>query len=210
MWVVLRSLLLCVAGFLAVFAGGPAKAQHDAMPAADHTSAPDPSSAPQDPSDAQRGIGHPAFSATLGTLLEHSVAELSAEGLVFWQGSAAHQAPVLLDARALEEYRVSHLAGARWVGYEDFDLQRVSDLDTGRQIVVYCSVGYRSEKVAERLRDAGFQNIYNLYGGIFEWSNRRQPVVDMQGRSTDRVHAYNKTWGVFLRRGTKVFGKEAR
>jgi 3-mercaptopyruvate sulfurtransferase SseA len=70
---------------------------------------------------------------------------------------------------------------------------------------VYCSVGYRSEKVSEQLRQAGYQTVYNLYGGIFEWKNQGHPVVNAEGEPTERVHAYNRSWGVWLKKGDKVY-----
>jgi predicted sulfurtransferase len=71
-------------------------------------------------------------------------------------------------------------------------------------IIVYCSVGYRSEKVAEQIIAAGYTQVSNLYGGIFEWVNEEQPVYDTKGK-TQKVHAYNKVWGVWLRKGKKVY-----
>ena len=112
---------------------------------------------------------------------------------------------VLLDTRAPKEFEVSHLKNARWVGYEAFSKSKVKDLDKDQTIVVYCSVGARSEKIGERLLKMGFTNVYNLHGGIFEWVNRDYEVVDSQGKPTQRVHAYSKTWGVWLQKGEKVY-----
>lgn len=112
---------------------------------------------------------------------------------------------VLLDTRTKEEYNVSHLPNARWVGYDDFNLERVADVPKNGNIVVYCSVGYRSEKVGEKLLAAGYQHVHNLYGSLFEWVNEGNPVVDAQGLPTQRVHAYSKVWGIWLKRGEKVY-----
>ena len=111
---------------------------------------------------------------------------------------------ILLDARDQAEYAVSHIAGARWVGYDDFDLARVKDLAKGSPIVVYCSVGYRSERITEKLRDAGYSNVRNLYGGIFEWVNTDHAVVDESG-VTQRIHGYDLLWGHWVTRGEKVY-----
>ena len=62
-------------------------------------------------------------------------------------------------------------------------------------VVLYCSIGYRSEKVAEELRERGFTKVYNLYGSIFEWVNQGLPVVDTTGEQTRKVHTYNAKWG---------------
>lgn len=130
-----------------------------------------------------------------GTVPPVSVAELKAQ-----PGGA-----VLLDARAPREFAVSHLRGARWVGYEEFDLARVRDLPKTTPLVVYCSVGYRSEKVGEQLRRAGYGNVRNLYGGLFEWINEGNPAVEADSTPTARVHAYSPSWGVWLERGQKVY-----
>ena len=112
-------------------------------------------------------------------------------------------APILLDARERTEYDVSHLAKARWVGYDDFELARVKDIPKDASIVVYCSVGYRSEKVTQQLRTAGWKNVRNLYGGIFEWVNTGHAVVDNKG-PTQRIHGYDAVWSVWLKQGEIV------
>ena len=112
---------------------------------------------------------------------------------------------ILLDTRAKAEYDVSHLPNARWVGYDDFDLKRVGDIPRQANVVLYCSVGYRSERVGEKLLAADYQHIHNLYGSLFEWVNQGNPLVDKAGKSTERVHAYSRLWGVWLQRGEKVY-----
>jgi len=112
---------------------------------------------------------------------------------------------ILLDTRAKAEYDVSHLPNARWVGYDDFDLSRVQGIPKNANVVLYCSVGYRSEKVGEKLLAAGYQRVSNLYGSLFEWVNQGNPVVDRTGQPTRRVHAYSRAWGIWLNRGEKVY-----
>lgn len=104
--------------------------------------------------------------------------------------------PLLLDARTPEEYAVSHLPEARRV---DPDASSVPALDTLSQstpIVVYCSVGYRSARLASRLRDQGFDAV-NLKGSIFRWANEGRPVV-RDGTPVRAVHPYDDTWGRLL------------
>ena len=48
-------------------------------------------------------------------------------------------------------------------------------------------------------------DVSNLYGGIFEWVNQENPVIDTTGNETKNIHAYNKTWGVWLNKGNKVY-----
>ena len=135
----------------------------------------------------------------LDKLLSHSVEEVSAGEL------KTTEQVVLLDAREKKEYDVSKIADAIWVGYDDFDLTRVEGIDKNKEIVVYCSVGYRSEKVAEKLLAAGYKDVKNLYGGIFSWVNRERKVYDSLNNPTDKVHAYDKVWGAWLSKGEKVY-----
>ena len=111
----------------------------------------------------------------------------------------------LLDSREAGEFDVSHLSGAEFVGYDDFDLSSVSNISKNDTIIVYCSIGYRSERIGEKLQDAGFKHVFNLYGGIFNWKNNDGVVVDNKNDTTNRVHAYNKRWGVYLQKGEKVY-----
>ncbi len=110
---------------------------------------------------------------------------------------------VLLDTREKKEYEISHIPGAIWVGYDDFDLSRVEGIDKDAEIVTYCSVGYRSERIGEKLQDAKFTNVCNLEGSIFKWINDGNQVEDMDGKTTDRVHGFDKDWGKWVK-GVKV------
>jgi rhodanese-related sulfurtransferase len=104
---------------------------------------------------------------------------------------------VFLDAREREEYEVSHLPGAAWIGYSDFDVMRLSALPKDQMIVVYCSVGYRSSKLAAQLRNEGFTHVFNLWGGIFHWYNSGRKVVNDAGE-TDALHTYNTEWSKWV------------
>lgn len=144
-------------------------------------------------------VENTAYRLLLKTLLSHSVPEISVIDL-----SKKNNSVLLLDAREPKEYQISHLKGAKLVGYEKLDLSSLKNTAKNQPIVVYCSVGYRSEKVAEQLIQQGFTNVRNLYGGLFEWKNQNQPVVNETGQ-TDEVHAYDKTWGIWLKKGKKVY-----
>ncbi len=112
---------------------------------------------------------------------------------------------ILLDAREQEEYNVSHLPGALHIGYDNINQQLLQRLPKNKIIVVYCSVGVRSERIGEKLLDAGFTKVYNLYGGIFDWINNGYVVYDKQNQPTEKVHPYNEKWGVWLQKGIKAY-----
>lgn len=113
----------------------------------------------------------------------------------------------LLDAREFSEYDLSHLNNAIFVGYSDFSIERVEQLipNKSHKIIVYCSIGIRSEDIAVHLKKAGYTNVYNLFGGIFEWVNKGFLVYDSRNQPTDTVHAYSKKWSSWLKKGTKIY-----
>ena len=108
---------------------------------------------------------------------------------------------LLLDARESEEYKVSHIANAVFIGYNHFEKEALKDIPKDKPIVVYCSIGYRSEKIGEKLQKLGFTKVYNLYGSIFEWVNQGNPVVDSQGATTKKVHTFNRNWSKWVDKG---------
>lgn len=112
---------------------------------------------------------------------------------------------VLLDIRSVEEYAVSHIQRAKYIDYDHFSEEMVKDLPREAPVIVYCSVGYRSEKIGEKLQKMGFQNVRNLYGGIFQWKNDGFEVLNPEGKPTDSVHTYNKSWSKWLINGVKVY-----
>lgn len=113
----------------------------------------------------------------------------------------------ILDARELKEFKVSHIKNAIYVGYDDFNIEDTSKLLNNKQqtIVVYCSLGIRSEDIAEKLKDLGYSNVYNLYGGIFEWKNKGFKVFDAENNETENVHTFNETWSKWLKKGIKIY-----
>ena len=110
-----------------------------------------------------------------------------------------------LDAREAKEYNVSHIPNARFVGFDQFELSQTSDLPKNKPLIIYCSIGKRSEKITKELLKEGFSNVRNLYGGIFEWVNEGNGVVDNENRPTNKVHAYGRFWGKWLEKGEKVY-----
>lgn len=143
---------------------------------------------------------------TLSELLkqhnDHDVPYISVQELAMPKTNA-----IILDAREIGEYEVSRIKNAIPVGYNHFDLEQTTSQlsDKNQTIVVYCSLGIRSEIIAQQLQKAGYTNVYNLYGGIFEWKNQEFPIVDSEGKETQNIHAFSKAWGKWLLKGTKVY-----
>ncbi|MBK7409729.1 MAG: rhodanese-like domain-containing protein [Saprospirales bacterium] len=155
----------------------------------------------QNPPASLPEVKEQAFNKKLLSLLDFSVPLIGVKELN-QEMKKAHW--ILLDAREWEEYEISHIIGARFAGYDHFKIDEWKDLQKDQSIAVYCSVGYRSEKIAKKLEKEGFTNVYNLYGSIFEWVNQGYPVVDSLGQPTNSVHTYNEAWSRWISNGKIV------
>jgi len=133
------------------------------------------------------------FEKRLNSLLDHSAREITVQDLA--NDTTSY---FLLDARELEEYEASHIPKAQHIGYENINWEVINQIDPDEHIIVYCSVGYRSEKVANKLEKIGYTNVSNLYGSIFEWANCNLPLEAASGSSTDTIHTYNKKWSQWV------------
>lgn len=112
----------------------------------------------------------------------------------------------ILDTRKRKEYEVSHLPGAIFIGdKEDFHEYLATKPDRSKPVVVYCSIGVRSEDAGETINNLGFTNVKNLYGGIFMWKDAGFNIVNSNNKPTDTVHVYSKEWGTYLKTGKKVY-----
>lgn len=125
------------------------------------------------------------------------IAQLSTAELAEWLQTKSRAQPILLDVRTAEEFRVSHLRGAIQVDPAAKAADLVPVVRSGRPIVTYCSVGYRSSAVAERLVKAGVPQVRNLKGSIFQWANEGR-ALESDGKPAAKVHPYNATYGMLL------------
>ncbi len=141
-----------------------------------------------------------SYNMMLRLLLSKSTAAVNVQEAKLQAGHT-----LFLDAREPAEYQVSHLKNARYVGYDAFDINNLRGIDKKQPIIVYCTVGKRSETISKKLLHAGFTKVLNLYGGILEWVNQGLPVYDPAGNSTNRVHTYTKFWGKWLDKGERVY-----
>lgn len=124
-----------------------------------------------------------------------AVQQLSTNDLEAWLKDTKRVQPLLLDARAPEEFAVSHLRGARNAEQIEAALK---DYPKDQPIVTYCAVGYRSSVLAEKLGKQGFTNVVNLEGSIFQWANEGRPIY--KGETlVQQVHPFDAKWGEMLK-----------
>jgi rhodanese-related sulfurtransferase len=85
---------------------------------------------------------------------------------------------VILDVRTPAEFSDGHISGAINIDFYASDFKdQLSRLDLNKRYLVYCRTGIRSAQAAGIMAGLGFQNIYNLTGGITAWLNAGYKVV---------------------------------
>jgi rhodanese-related sulfurtransferase len=96
---------------------------------------------------------------------------VSASELSGWLSDGGREAPVMLDVREPWETQICRIEGADLVPMQALPA-RLHQLDPARPIVCICHHGGRSMHVAMFLARQGFENVYNLTGGVDAWARQ--------------------------------------
>ena len=87
---------------------------------------------------------------------------------------------LLLDVRTTQEWNEDgYIKGAVLIDAYAKDLrQQVGNkvTDKKKPIYVYCAAGGRSARVAQRLIQEGYTQVYNMKGGIYQWIEEGLPL----------------------------------
>lgn len=118
--------------------------------------------------------------------------QITPDQLSIWLNDTNRIQPLLLDVRTEEEFVVSHLPDATRVDPNATMAELENLIATSRPLVAYCSVGYRSSAMADRIRQAGGTNVFNLEGSIFSWANSGYPLNAPSSPTGAQVHPYNE------------------
>ncbi len=97
---------------------------------------------------------------------------------------------LFIDVREEREQRVSMLPGA----VTERQLTKEPAAYAGRTLIGYCTISYRSGKLAARLRKEGIPML-NLRGGLLAWVHAGGKVYDANGE-TRRIHVYGRKWNL--------------
>lgn len=85
---------------------------------------------------------------------------------------------IILDVRTEAEVKSGIIKNAKHIDFYDNDFEKkINTLDKTKAIYVYCKAGGRSIQAAEKLLKAGFNNVYNINGGMDEWKRKNYPTV---------------------------------
>jgi sodium/bile acid cotransporter 7 len=98
---------------------------------------------------------------------------------------------LFVDVRPSEERSVSMIPGA--IGEQRF----LRDLDRYKDVIIigYCTISFRSGKLAQELMSKQGITLYNLRGGLLAWVHDGGEIVDPKG-DTKRIHVYGRKWNL--------------
>ena len=82
---------------------------------------------------------------------------------------------VVLDVRMPQEKAEGTIPGDFQINFFDIDFSsKITKLDTTKTYLLYCRSGNRSSQACAQMTDMGFENLYNLRGGIGAWKKYKQ------------------------------------
>jgi hydroxyacylglutathione hydrolase len=83
--------------------------------------------------------------------------------------------PIVIDVRESWEFASGHVPGARLISLGEFS-KRYSELDPHQPIALICASGSRSQSAAALLGQKGFETVYNVVGGTYNWMQFGLPL----------------------------------
>ncbi|MEL4898399.1 rhodanese-like domain-containing protein [Crocosphaera sp. Alani8] len=131
------------------------------------------------------------------TLRFPCVNHISTEELVTLLEDKNRESPLLLDARTPLEYAVSHLKGAYFLPHDVSKIEPFVEVPLSTTIITYCSVGYRSAILAQRLQKMGYEKVFNLQGSLFFWFSENRPIFCEQ-EVVPFIHRFDLFWSFWL------------
>ncbi len=107
----------------------------------------------------------------------------------------------IIDTREHNEFDVSHIKGAKRVGYNNFSVEKVWMLDRNTTIIL-CSVDdSRAKHVGAYMKMMGFVDVRVISGNIIGWVNAGYSLVDKDGHATTSIMFVNKEDAKKLKKG---------
>lgn len=102
----------------------------------------------------------------------------------------SEQEGLIIDVRTPQEFAAGHIENASSLNFlaNDF-LDKMDLIQKNQPLFVYCKSGNRSSKAAETLRMNGFEDVYELDGGIMAWQNENLPVVVSEDYTAEEGNA---------------------
>lgn len=85
---------------------------------------------------------------------------------------------LILDVRESNEYSEGHIINSLHIPLSALKT-RMSDLEKhkAKKVIIACRSGHRSSQACATLRKAGFEQVFNLSGGVMAWESASLPLI---------------------------------
>ena len=84
----------------------------------------------------------------------------------------------LIDVRSPKEFNAGHIPYAKNINFYDGNFaENFKDFDKSKPIYLICHSGGRSERTSKELKKLGFEDVYNVEGGMMAWEKQKYPVT---------------------------------
>lgn len=85
---------------------------------------------------------------------------------------------MIIDVRTPEEYAEGHIENSVLIDFNGGDFEAgIGELDKNGKYLVYCRSGNRSGQAVDYMQEQGFKEVYNMLGGIGDWTSAGLPAV---------------------------------
>ncbi|TFG45858.1 MAG: rhodanese-like domain-containing protein [Dehalococcoidia bacterium] len=122
--------------------------------------------------------GSLAGCATLGTSNDQIISTITVvEAFTMIQENQGELDFVILDVRTPSEFAAGHIEGALIIDFNGNFKAEIEKLDKAKRYLVYCRTSNRSGDAVYIMRDLGFQEVYDMDGGIVAWEAEGYPLV---------------------------------
>jgi hydroxyacylglutathione hydrolase len=82
----------------------------------------------------------------------------------------------VLDVRSEAEWKNGRIKEAKHIYVGELE-RRIGEVPRGRPVACICSTGLRASLAASILKRAGFNEVYNVLGGITAWKAKDYPLL---------------------------------
>lgn len=101
---------------------------------------------------------------------------ISAADLASWLADGTRTPPLLLDVREPWETKICAIAGSQPMPMQQVPAQ-FNSIDPQQSVICVCHHGGRSAQVAMFLQRQGYEDVYNLTGGVDAWARQVDPSM---------------------------------
>jgi rhodanese-related sulfurtransferase len=107
----------------------------------------------------------------------NSIQEIDAPQLADWMDNESEQFHVI-DVREMREISQGTVPGAKPLPLATLPA-RLHELNQTDKIIVICRSGVRSAHACMFMQEQGFDNVFNLRGGMIGWAHGNLPVAQV-------------------------------